>query len=327
MLLISAPWFFAVSRANPEFFHFFFIHEHFERFLTKDHGRYHPWSYFIPILLAGILPWVVTLFEALIHAWKPQESKFQPGRFLFIWIVFIYAFFSFSDSKLPSYILPIFPALALLIGQRLAGMTGNRLFWHILPTAILGAIGLALSPQVVHFADPIVPQTLYENYVPWLAAAATTALIGALYALYMSRHGKNEGAIVALSLSILVSGQLIMAGHDSLAPANSAHDLARKIRPYLKNDAPFYSVSMYEQTLPFYIKRTVTLVAYQDEMAFGITQEPGKWIADLETFERTWKNQTYALAIMPPQIYAQLKNHLPMQLIAQDTRRVVVKTP
>ncbi|MBY0578163.1 MAG: glycosyltransferase family 39 protein [Burkholderiales bacterium] len=327
MLLISAPWFFAVSRANPEFFHFFFIHEHFERFLTKDHGRYHPWSYFIPILLAGILPWVVTLFEALIHAWKPQESKFQPGRFLFIWIVFIYAFFSFSDSKLPSYILPIFPALALLIGQRLASMTGNRLFWHILPTAILGAIGLALSPQVVRFADPIVPQTLYENYVPWLAAAATTALIGALYALYMSRHGKNEGAIVALSLSILVSGQLIMAGHDSLAPANSAHDLARKIRPYLKNDAPFYSVSMYEQTLPFYIKRTVTLVAYQDEMAFGITQEPGKWIADLETFERTWKNQTYALAIMPPQIYAQLENHLSMQLIARDTRRVVVKTP
>ena len=329
MLLISVPWFIAVCRDNPEFFHFFFIHEHFERFLTKDHGRYHPWGYFIPILLLGMLPWIVTLFEALFTAWKIQGSRreFQPNRYLLIWIVFIYFFFSISDSKLPSYILPIFPALALLIGQRLAIMPGNRLFWQILPTAILGAVGFVLSPRVVSFADPIVPLELYRHYVPWLAAAAAVALIGAVYAMYQSRRGNNSTAIVALSLSMLVCGQLIMAGHDSLAPANSAYYLAQKIRPYLKQNVPFYSVGMYEQTLPFYIKRTVTLVDYQDEMAFGIEQEPGKWIPDIASFERIWKTQPYALAIMSPQLYAQLEHHLPMQMIARDTRRIVVKTP
>lgn len=329
MLLVSVPWFIAVCRANPEFFHFFFIHEHFERFLTKDHGRYHPWGYFIPILLAGILPWAITLFEALFNAWKIQGSKteFQPNRFLLIWAVFIYAFFSYSDSKLPSYILPIFPATALLIGQRLAGMTGSRLFWQIIPTAILGAVGLALSPKVVRFADPIVPATLYSNFVPWLAAAASFALVGAVYALYLNRAGSKRGAIITLSLSMLVCGQLIMVGHDSLAPANSAYYLAKEIKPYLKDHMSFYSVGMYEQTLPFYIKRTVTLVDYQDEMAFGITQEPDKWIPDIKTFERLWKTQAYALAIMSPQMYAQLEKELPMRLIARDTRRVVVRTP
>ena len=63
-LAISAPWFIAVSIANPEFPHFFFIHEHFQRYTTTVHQRYQPWYYFIPILLLGILPWLLTLFDA-----------------------------------------------------------------------------------------------------------------------------------------------------------------------------------------------------------------------------------------------------------------------
>lgn len=329
MLIISIPWFIAVCRANPEFFHFFFIHEHFERFLTKDHGRYHPWYYFVPILLAGMLPWIAALFPAFFGSWqvKGNSQKFQPGRFLFVWIAFIYFFFSISDSKLPSYILPIFPALALLIGNQLSGMDGRRLIWHFIPIAMIGAAGLVLSPEAVRFADPIVPVALYRNYVPWLEAASAIALIGAIYAAYQGRRGEKRNAIVAMSLSMLICSQLILAGHNSLAPSNSAYYLAQKIKPYLKDDAPFYSVAMYEQTLPFYIKRTVTLVAYQDEMAFGIAQEPEKWIPDIKSFETLWRKQPYALAIMSPQLYAQLENQLPMQLIAQDTRRVVVKTP
>ncbi len=327
MLLIAAPWFILVCRANPEFFHFFFIHEHFERFLTKEHGRYHAWGYFIPILLLGILPWVVTLFPALFDSRKRTSGKFQPGRYLLVWIVFIYFFFSFSDSKLPSYILPIFPAAALLIGRKLSETEGRKLAWHLLPAALLGAAGLMLAPRVVHFADAIVPETLYRHYVPWLEAASIIALLGSLYAFFQFRKEGNEKAVVAISLAILASAQLGLAGHNSLARSNSAYYLAQEIKPYLKDDVPFYSVAMYEQTLPFYIKRTVIPVAYQDELAFGIEQEPGKWIPDIQTFERIWKREPYALAIMSPDMYAQLDKVLPMEVIAKDTRRIVVKTP
>lgn len=327
MLAVSSPWFILVCRANPEFFHFFFIHEHFERFLTKDHGRYHHWGYFIPILLLGLLPWTSAFFAAFFRSWKESPERFQPNRFLLVWIVFIYFFFSFSDSKLPSYILPIFPAAALLIGQWLAAIDGRKLFRHLLPIAMLGALGLLLSPKVVRFSDPIVPITLYRHYVPWLIAASFFALAGTLYALAQCRKNRSARAIIAISLSMLISGQLVLAGHNSLARSNSAYYLAQQIKPYLMKNTPFYSVAMYEQTLPFYIKRTVTLVAYKDEMAFGIEQEPDKWIPDIGTFERTWRKQPYALAIMSPEMYAQLDKTLPMKLIAEDTRRVVVKTP
>ncbi len=77
--LIAAPWFIAMQRANPEFARFFFIHEHFERFLTKAHGRYQPIWYFIPILLIGMLPWLASLFLMVRHAWRLHpEQRFQP---------------------------------------------------------------------------------------------------------------------------------------------------------------------------------------------------------------------------------------------------------
>ncbi len=325
MLAVSVPWFVMVCRENPEFFHFFFIHEHFERFLTKEHGRYHPWGYFIPILLAGMLPWTVTLFGALARSWKSEGKNFHSSLFLLVWCVFIYFFFSISDSKLPSYILPIFPALALLIGKWLTGK--SPISWHLLPTLLIGAAGIFLAPHVVRFSDPIVPRELYEHFVPWLEGAAAFALLGSIIAIYFDRNRKRTPAVIVLSFSMLLSGQCIMLGHDSLAPANSAYDIAKEIRPYLKDDIPFYSVGMYEQTLPFYIKRTVTLVDYQDELAFGISMEPEKWIPDLEGFEKVWKEKKEALAIMNPGTYENLKKIIPMQVIAEDTRRIVVKKP
>jgi hypothetical protein len=85
---------------------------------------------------------------------------------------------------------------------------------------------------------------------------------------------------------------------------------------------------MYEQTLPVYLKRTLTLVSFQGEMEFGLQQEPQKWIADTDSFSKVWRSQPYALAIMSPGTYEQLKQQqLPMQVIANDTIRVVVKTP
>lgn len=329
-LALAAPWLVAVSLVNPEFFHFFFIHEHFERFLTKSAGRYHPWYTFIPILLLGILPWLAMLFDVLLGGWRREGERctFQVKHFLWLWTVFIFVFFSLSDSKLPSYILPIFPALALLIGERLAHIRPRTLFWQTLPILLLAAAGLGLAPEVTRFASAEVPVALYQRYVYWLWAAAAVWLLAAAASMYFSHRQDVRRAVVALAIGSLIAGQLVLTGHDSLSPASSSYYIAQRIEPYLKPGIPFYSVGTYPQTLPPYIHRTLTLVAFQDEMAFGLKQEPQKWIPDVATFEGIWRKQPYALAFMEPDMYRQLeKQGLPMQVIASDTRRVVVKTP
>jgi 4-amino-4-deoxy-L-arabinose transferase-like glycosyltransferase len=84
---IVTPWFVLVSIRNPEFPWFFFVHEHFLRFTTKIHNRDEPWWYFIPLLLAGTLPWVVTVFSATLRS-APRDVRigFQPRRFLLVWV-------------------------------------------------------------------------------------------------------------------------------------------------------------------------------------------------------------------------------------------------
>lgn len=328
-LAIAAPWFVAVSVVNPEFFDFFFIHEHLQRFLTETARRPGPWWYFFPVLALTILPWLVTLCSALPAGWKKRAppSGFQPRRLLLLWAVLIFAFFSASGSKLPSYILPIFPALALLMGIYLSERPATTLRWHLAPLLPLGLVIMAAAPQAVRFASDEVPVALYEAYVPWLIGTGTVVLAGAGYALYRCLRGSVTPALIAVCFSSLAAGQLAMMGHDSLARASSAYYLAQEIRPWLKPGIPFYSVGTYEQTLPFYIRRTVTLVAFTDEMAYGLAQEPQLGLRDYAEFERAWRNGNYALAIMTPQTHAEFdKSGLPMQVIARDTRRVVIKT-
>ncbi|MFZ5540936.1 MAG: phospholipid carrier-dependent glycosyltransferase, partial [Pseudomonadota bacterium] len=134
---IAAPWFVAVSLANPEFPRYFFWHEHVERFLTRVHGRYEPWWYFVPVLAGGLLPWTLLAPRALVlGARRESGARFQPARVLWLWTVVIFVFFSASSSKLASYILPLFPALAVLLALAIAQACTRTLRGSLAPVAV-----------------------------------------------------------------------------------------------------------------------------------------------------------------------------------------------
>lgn len=330
LLTITAPWFIAVSLANPEFARFFFIHEHFERFLTKAHGRYQPMWYFIPILLIGMLPWLGSLVQGVAAGFRRDAGRrFQPRRFLLVWAVLVFVFFSVSSSKLASYILPIFPALAALIGLHLAGHAASRrIEWHALPAIVIGGACLFLVPQVTGFASEKVPVALYEAYQPWLYAGAGALVLAGLVGFWLGRQGRNVAAMFALAFGGFAFGQGFLLGHDSLGSVNSAHDVAKTIRPQVPQDAPFFSVDTYDQSLQFYLKRTTTMVAYRDELGFGIAQEPQKFIPDIAGFESAWSAAPVAWALMSPATWKELSGKgLPMIEVVRDTRRVIVRKP
>jgi len=324
--LITVPWFVAVSLANPEFLRFFFIHEHFERFLTKAHGRYQAPYYFVPVLLAGMLPWTVTLVDALARAWKREpEKSFQAQRFLLLWAAVVFVFFSASSSKLVSYILPMFPALALLTGARLTRLGARALAWQTLPAALAGIVLLALMPGIERYASREVPVELFRDYAVWLSAASLLQIAGAVACAWLAWRGRTAAAMALLAATGLVFAQLALSGHESLSTANSAYHIAQKIKPELKPGMPFYSVNTYDQSLQFYLRRSTTMVVYEDELGFGIAQEPEKFIPDFARFENTWNAEREALALMSPDAYEMFSaKGLPMRLVARDTRRIVV---
>jgi 4-amino-4-deoxy-L-arabinose transferase-like glycosyltransferase len=330
-LLVAAPWFVLVIKANPEFFDRFFIYEHYTRFTSKVHGRYQPWYYFVPVLVLGMLPWVFLMFDSLLRTWRntaQQVREFSPERFLLVWAVFIYFFFSISGSKLPSYLLPMFPALALLMGKQIAGMQARRLFWLVLPVLFIAAILLGLAPFTAKTADTPLQVELYSAYAVWLTVAAAVWFAGVGAGLWLLRREAKLAAVIVLAFSSLIAAQIGTSGHNTAARDRSAYHVAEAIMPFVKPDIPFYSILYYEQTLPFYIKRTFTLVQYQDEMDFGIKQEPEKWIPDLAGFAERWKKDKEALAIVQTHQYDQVEAlHLPMKEIFRDEHFVVVMKP
>jgi len=330
-LLVTAPWFILVMKANPEFFERFFIYEHYTRFSTKDLGRYQPWYYFIPILLAGMLPWTVLMFDTLLRTWKGAAyigKAFNPERFLLIWVVFIYVFFSVSGSKLPSYLLPMFPALALLMGKRLAEIRERVLLWQLAPALLAPVAALGFAPFTAQLAKTPLEIEMYRDYATWAVVAALVILFGLISGMVLLTRNKKSLAVLVVALSSLIGAQIVLSGHNTVARWRSAYHIAESIRPYVKPDIPLYSVGTYEQTLPFYLKRTFTLVAFQNEMAFGIMQEPQRWIPDIASFAKIWDKQPAALAIMPVYLYPQLTQQgVAMKIIFEDTQHIVVSKP
>ncbi|GAC1318462.1 MAG: glycosyltransferase family 39 protein [Collimonas sp.] len=328
--LIATPWFVLISLKNPEFPQFFFIHEQFQRFTSKIHNRYGPPYYFIPILILGIVPWLGVLFQSLWNGARERSaaSGFQPKKLLLIWTLFIFVFFSISDSKLPSYILPIFPALALLIACHLDNASNKSVqasAWLLLVPAIAG---LALASKIPTLAKDAYSLPLMQAHVPWVFAASAVAFIGATAALLLVRR-QREWAIVALAASGFIGGQLLMYGHDPQGRYSAGVDLVPAINAEMTPQTTLYVVGKYEQALPFYLRRTMTMVQHMDELEFGIGQQPELWIPTIDAFAAKWTADHAAgkkdIAIIRPENYRELEQRgVPMRVIGQDPRRVVV---
>jgi 4-amino-4-deoxy-L-arabinose transferase-like glycosyltransferase len=335
-LVIAAPWFVVVSRRNADFFDFFFIHEHFTRFLTNEAKREAPWWYFVPIFVVGILPWLAVFTWTAKRSWMDAPAArngFCWQRFALVWSAFIFIFFSLSGSKLSSYILPIFPALALVIAWQLATIADSLLWRLSVPlVALAGVAWLALllgydviAAQLANEAQPVGPLLAFG---PWLAWAMGIGFAGGVAGLWALSARRRRFAVLTIAFSTLIAAQLVLAGYDTLAETRSSAPLLARIASQdvaLRADVPFYTVRMYDQTLPYYLGRTVTQVEHPDEMAMGIASEPDKAIATVAHWLPIWSALPDAYAMMQPDEFDSLQREgVPMRELGRDARRVIV---
>ncbi|MCX6348319.1 MAG: glycosyltransferase family 39 protein, partial [Candidatus Aureabacteria bacterium] len=119
LLALALPWVILAQARHPDFFRFFFIYEHFGRYTGAEHGRVYGKLFYLPVLLWGSIPWSAFFLKAVRERPRTGEPLFPPSirRFLLTWILFIFVFFSFSTSKLVTYILPLFLPLAVYAAE------------------------------------------------------------------------------------------------------------------------------------------------------------------------------------------------------------------
>lgn len=314
-LLIAAPWFVVISIREKEFFNFFFIDQHVLRFISTKHKRSGPIYYFIPVIFGGMLPWSLYIPRAFSLAWKRNEC-----RLFAIWSALVFIFFSVSGSKLPPYILPVFPSLAILIAvlfyehrnspfKHNWEITGNAMMMAVFALAIF----LYLSPSFMAYIGNItmdsraIAGSLFSFS---LTVSVSAAVCFVLFLLRPMRVPKNTFAILLLfSLSMIIA---IITHSGILDRVNTAKDLAlaakgRKVQPDL-----IVNYSALDLTLPFYLQRPVVIASYTGELVMGAKYEDSrKYFMDEKEFLDTLESGKKVLFVTKYKRIENLQNKFP----------------
>ena len=228
---IVLPWFLAVQHQNPTFFREFFLEHNLERFATNRYQHAQPFWYYIVVVLLALMPWTVIAVRALVDGiqtsvaeWRLRHSKpdkpkpSRPGdafpEFLVLWALIPIVFFSFSQSKLPGYIIPSIPPITILTGDylfrcRARGLNRWVLLGHSVLCGVMAMFAFMLPWIVAHAATlPTMhgPVTgLFTSMPPTRALiAASLASIGAALLILVVVHGFGVARLRLATTGVLM---------------------------------------------------------------------------------------------------------------------------
>jgi len=279
-LALALPWFVAVSVRNPDFPKYAFWQESLLRFATGQAHRSGGPLYYVPVFLAGFLPWSFFLLFAgwnRLRAWRElrREGR-KPQLFLLTWAAVVFVFFSISRSKLPGYFLPATIPLSILMAQVWAELDARALErrpdWLTAGFATLVALGLLmlLSPQLLRFhslqslATKKIPPALMPLVRPALLfAGLMLAGLGVLGRNLSARLRTGALSTAAFALLAFTTPLLIVRWIVPLevyAANSSSRRIAQTILQSPEKDLPVYGYYCFRTSLPFYLRRPVGLV-------------------------------------------------------------------
>ena len=165
-------------------------------------------------------------------------------------------------------------------------------------------------------------------YPPYMVAAGGLLVVVAVIAATLRARLAVTTRIALIAFANVVALQTLLVGahvFDAYFSAEKSVDTFVGEGQSFPAKPPFYSVGMLDQSVPFYLERTLTQVEHKGELANGIAAEPEKFIEEMSTFEAQWRALDEAYAVMPPKTYGELKAAgLPMTVMAVDPRRVFV---
>lgn len=304
--LIALPWYIVCARRNPDFLRIFIFEHNFERYLTRVFQHPQPFWFFIPITLVALLPWTALLWPAAQQAlrrWREKSWPDSPSLFFACWAVFPILFFSFSQSKLPGYILPSVPPLALLCAAALSRLdvvsSSDR---HTVKAIAVGiaATWLALGIGALIWLHRL-PAAEHDQLRTSLYLAALVAFAGAAATAFFVLRGPYELAMVSVCVVTLLVGIAGFAMLPRLDPFVSARWHAQLLRNDRHPDRIFvYQLPRsWSYGLAFYLGREIPEWSSADpDPALLLTTPAGlKQIRQLHRFygdlEETYEGLLY----------------------------------
>jgi len=306
---LSVPWYVLVIWRNGwNYINSFFGYHNLERFTEVVNGHRGPWYFYFLVVLLGFAPYSVYLPVAIarlkfwqIKYWRSQERSQQLGLFAFVWFVGIFSFFTIAVTKLPSYVLPLMPAAAILVtllwsdffldkqtrgqgGQEkissLSGLSSPTPPLLHSPTfplwngwvnvAFLSAVGVALFhlPQLLGKdpAAPNFPQQLQELNLPMLSGIIWLVSAGIIAVLLLRRLwlpiiGVNLLGLTAFLIVVLMPA-LFLVDHERQLPLRQLSAIAVQAK---QPNEQLIMVGFKKPTVVFYSHENVTFFKFTEQ--------------------------------------------------------------
>jgi len=326
-LVLVLPWHIAVQVQNPEFFQYYVLDQQILRYFTDISDHVEPFWFYVPLLLLGFFPWTIFLVQALVQpgksVWRSNTDK-PELLFLMLWAGIIFVFFSLSGSKLIPYILPIFPAIAIIVGRYVVvawqgGSTFKSPFWVFTVLTFVLAIGAFILPSLVTRTEQA-----FMTYYVW-SLGIIFLLAGAGVGYLVLKHKRTRwGFSIVLAMTVILQLQFVTVW--PRLDDRSIKPLALQLQTLLQVGDELVAYRSYYQDLPLYMQQIITLVDPTGEITEGLAwTDTRDWIIDEEEFRTRWESDTRMFVMTPQRSLPALMADDPERVhIIDETRRHVL---
>ena len=318
---ITLPWFVGLCLAHRDFLYYGLVEESFHRFTTtKGFHRSQPFYFYVLVVAGTFFPWSLLLPEAGLATWRERWAKNRADRLCLVWSVAVVVFFSISQSKLPGYILSVTVASSLLLARlfdaaltnpegraaRIVSRATSAFAILCLLLAVAGAVMLGTSrthllarPMRLSVADA---ETLGRTIMLVAVVLAALGIFG-----LVARCRRN------ISLCVLVFALFLPLGTNAgMGIIEVVFDMksGRKIASQLSDlpaGTPLACLQCFPNGLPFYLRRTVTLISLDGSdlasnyIIYALKNDP-QWpkqivlLANLDAWLAAQKTPVYLIA-------------------------------
>ncbi len=292
--IVAGVWFVPMTMLHGRvFIDQFIIQHHFARFVSNKYHHPGPVYFYLPVVIGLALPWSVALGASLAAArkwaWRASGSSDRLKVFALVWLIFPAAFFSVSGSKLVAYVLPALPAIAVLVGERIACVLnagrGKRLAQAtgLMLVVLTGAGYWYLTSHV-----SLVRFCLVATVLP-------LALIGCA-AFFPCKRRALLFALIAVA-AITTSGIALKCVAPQVAQKDSVRDLLKSAELRGYGSVPLVQLHVVERAAEFYAA---------GRLMYGADGEPVKFESVLQVVEAARRNHGLVLCFVPVEFQSQL---------------------
>lgn len=285
-LAVALPWYFLMYKAHgKEFINVFFGFHNVMRFLEPEHKIGDVFYYYAPVALGGFFPWSVFLPLGIWQAFREKEGSIKKTNiFLALWILVIFLFFSFSRTKLPTYIFPLYPALALLV-SRFLDVSINKDLTKKMKIAMVSFSGLFF---VILFGGLIALYFILKMKYPsavamsLIAGTAFIFLMILTFGAFLKERYKASLIIFMASFVIFISF-LSFFVLPELGKYESSKEISKELLAFAKPGERLGAETDYQRGIAFYTNRedildvhphnVITIFLSSDERVWCVIKE------------------------------------------------------